>query len=245
MSALSVTASQVLVSTDTSLAASAMDYGKTVFSDPSATVFPTDASGATVTFTVSTGALNAITTTPAAGGTGYPASSTFILNVTGGGGTGGQVLATTNSSGVVTAFAATAVTAGSGYSNTTGAATAGTDNPSRWTLATQILIATAKANCTAAGATSPLVGITNSRADAAGQYVNVWQTTDSTSLTIGAGAAPADGTAYYVGGTAGNIYPSGDGGLTSGLENIFLGIGDGVSKIVPLAGMGTYTGISA
>lgn len=80
-------------------------------------------SGATVTFTVSGGAINAVTTTPAAGGTGYPASATFNLNVTGGGGAGGQVLATTNGSGVVTGFSATPVSAGSGYTGTTGAAT--------------------------------------------------------------------------------------------------------------------------
>lgn len=81
-------------------------------------------SGATVTFTVTGGALNAITTTPAAAGSGYPASSTIFLAVTGGGGTGGVVQATTGSGGTVTAFSATSVFAGSGYSGTTGAATA-------------------------------------------------------------------------------------------------------------------------
>ena len=78
-------------------------------------------SGATVTFTVSSGAIKTVTATPAAGGTGYPASSTFDLLVTGGGGSAGVVQATTNSSGVVTAFAL--VSGGSGYTATTGAAT--------------------------------------------------------------------------------------------------------------------------
>jgi hypothetical protein len=80
-------------------------------------------SGATVTFTVSGGAINAVTGTPAAGGTGYPASSTFNLTVTTGGGVGGIVQATTNGSGVVTSFATTQVAGGSGYSGTTGAST--------------------------------------------------------------------------------------------------------------------------
>lgn len=83
-------------------------------------------SGATVTFTVSSGAIAAVTATPAAAGSGYPASSTIYLNVTGGSGTGGIVTATTDGSGVVTAFATTPFAAGSGYSGTTGAATATT-----------------------------------------------------------------------------------------------------------------------
>jgi hypothetical protein len=82
--------------------------------------------GATVTFTVSGGAINAVTATPAAGGSGYPASSTFWMQVTGGGGTGGIVLATTNSSGVVTSFATTPVAGGAGYTGTTGATTSAT-----------------------------------------------------------------------------------------------------------------------
>jgi hypothetical protein len=75
------------------------------------------------------GAITSVTTTPAAGGSGYPASSTFPLQVTGGGGSGGVVLATTDSSGVVTLFAALPVSAGSGYSNapTVPATTAGSD----------------------------------------------------------------------------------------------------------------------
>jgi hypothetical protein len=86
---------------------------------------PDHGSGAEVTFTVgSGGALQAITTTPAAGGAGYPANATFDLSVAGGGGTGGVVLATTNAQGQVISFAATPVQAGSGYSVTTGAATA-------------------------------------------------------------------------------------------------------------------------
>ncbi len=85
-------------------------------------------SGATVTFTVSGGVINAVTATPAAGGTGYPASaSNLLLYVSSGGGTGGIVSATTNSSGVVTAFATSPILGGTGYSGTTGAST-GTSN---------------------------------------------------------------------------------------------------------------------
>lgn len=80
-------------------------------------------SGATVTFTATAGAITSVTTTPVAGGTGYPASATIYLNVTGGGGTGGIVSATTNASGVVTSFSATQVAGGSGYTSTVGAAT--------------------------------------------------------------------------------------------------------------------------
>jgi hypothetical protein len=86
-------------------------------------VFACQGSGATVTFTVSGGGLNVVTTTPAAGGTGYPASSTVNLLVTGGSGTYGIVQGTTDGSGVITAFSATPVMVGSGYSGTTGAAT--------------------------------------------------------------------------------------------------------------------------
>ena len=114
-----------------------------------------------------------------------------------------------------------------------------------WALASQILVATAKANCVAAGAAPPLIGIADSHSDAAGQYINVWETSSSTSFTIGADAAPADGVAYYLGGTAGNIYPAGDGGLTAGLENIFLGLGDGVSQIIPISSISTFTGVDA
>jgi hypothetical protein len=80
-------------------------------------------SGATVTFTASAGAITSVTTTPPAGGTLYPVSSTFPLLVTGGGGTGGRVTATTNASGVITSYSATPAAGGTGYSTTTGAAT--------------------------------------------------------------------------------------------------------------------------
>ena len=85
--------------------------------------FSSQGSGATVTFTQSGGGINSVTTTPVAGGTGYPASATINLMVTSGGGSGGIVQATTNGSGVITAFSATQVAAGTGYSNTSGATT--------------------------------------------------------------------------------------------------------------------------
>ena len=84
-------------------------------------------SGATVTFTVSGGAISSVTAMPAAGGSGYPASSIFNLYVSGGGGTGGVVQATTNASGVVTAFASAPITPGSGYTATTGSTTASSE----------------------------------------------------------------------------------------------------------------------
>ena len=67
-------------------------------------------SGATVTFTVSGGAIATVTATPPAGGTLYPVSATFPLLVTGGSGFGGYVTATTNSSGVITSYATTPAT---------------------------------------------------------------------------------------------------------------------------------------
>ena len=45
MAALTVTTTQVQVSSDTSLAAGAIDYGQSVFKDPNATPFPSGASG--------------------------------------------------------------------------------------------------------------------------------------------------------------------------------------------------------
>ncbi len=80
-------------------------------------------SGATANITgVSSGAITAVTL--GAGGSGYPDSSSIELSVTGGSGVNGIIEATTNASGVVTAVAAAPVQAGSGYSTTTGAATA-------------------------------------------------------------------------------------------------------------------------
>ena len=76
---------------------------------------------ATVNLTVSGGAITAVTLD--AGGSGYPDSATFDLAVTGGGGANGVIAATTNASGIVTAVQTAPVQAGSGYSNTTGAAT--------------------------------------------------------------------------------------------------------------------------
>jgi hypothetical protein len=57
-----------------------------------------------------------------AGGSNYPVSATFNLMVTGGGGQGGIVNVTTTAGGVVNSVNST-IAAGSGYSNTAGAAT--------------------------------------------------------------------------------------------------------------------------
>jgi hypothetical protein len=81
------------------------------------------ASGAEVAFTAVNGAITSVNPTPVNGGTGYADSSTFDLLVTGGGGSGGVVQATTNASGVIISFAATPLAGGSGYSNSIGAAT--------------------------------------------------------------------------------------------------------------------------
>jgi hypothetical protein len=85
------------------------------------TTFASLGSGATVTFTAAGGVITAVNTTPVAGGTGYPASSTVDLVV--GGGTYGIVQGTTNGSGVITAFSATPVVGGSGYTSAVGAST--------------------------------------------------------------------------------------------------------------------------
>jgi hypothetical protein len=77
-------------------------------------------SGCTLNLTTSGGAITSATVN--AGGTGYSVSATVTLEVTGGGGTGGFVNVTTNSSGVVTGVSSVA-NGGTGYSNTTGAAT--------------------------------------------------------------------------------------------------------------------------
>jgi hypothetical protein len=107
-------------------------YNLSVINTTNATAFvqlfnEQSGNGATVTFAVTAGVISSVTATPAAGGSGYPPSSTFNLPVTGGGGMGGFVQATTNSSGVVTAFAFLPgiTSGGTGYSNTTGAATGG------------------------------------------------------------------------------------------------------------------------
>ena len=81
-------------------------------------------SGAEVTFTVNNGSLQNITTTPAQGGSGYAPNATFDLSITGGGGTGGVVQATTNAQGQVISFATVPVQVGSGYTATTAGATA-------------------------------------------------------------------------------------------------------------------------
>lgn len=77
---------------------------------------------AQVTFTATGGVITSVTAIPAAGGSGYPANSTLDLTVTGGRGVDGVVAATTNANGVVINFAL--VSSGTGYSSTTGAATA-------------------------------------------------------------------------------------------------------------------------
>ena len=78
-------------------------------------------SGAQVSITEVSGAITAVSPTPASGGTGYPASSTFDLAVAGG--SGGVVQATTNASGVIISFAPAPIAGGTGYSNNSAANT--------------------------------------------------------------------------------------------------------------------------
>lgn len=86
------------------------------------TTSATSGSGMTVNITSvsTTGAITGVATVT--GGTDYPASTTFQIAVTGGGGTLGVVTASTNSSGVVTGVTLSA--GGSGYSVTGIASTA-------------------------------------------------------------------------------------------------------------------------
>jgi hypothetical protein len=84
-------------------------------------VFASLGNGATVTYTAVGGTITAVNTTPVGGGTGYPASSTVNLVVTGG--TYGIVQGTTNGGGVITAFSATPVAGGTGYTSAIGATT--------------------------------------------------------------------------------------------------------------------------
>src|SRR5207237_172717 len=72
-------------------------------------------SGATVKYTVASGAIAAVNATPRLGGSGYPPSATFNLLVSGGGLGNAQVTATTNASGVVTSFATSPASPGTGY----------------------------------------------------------------------------------------------------------------------------------
>ena len=87
--------------------------------------FTNQGSGATVTFTATaSGLLNAITTAPVAVGSGYPINTNIFLRVTGGGGTGGIIQASTTTTGTINSFSATCAYPGSGYTGTTGATTA-------------------------------------------------------------------------------------------------------------------------
>jgi len=118
-------------------------------SNPS-TVVATTGSGAQLSFTAAGGVITSVASTPAAGGTGYPASSTFDLAVTGGGGTGGVVQATTNGSGVVTSFSL--VTGGSGYT-TPGTTTGSTGSGAQVSFSEAGGIITSVASTPAAGGT--------------------------------------------------------------------------------------------
>ncbi len=95
-------------------------------------VVATTGSGAQVSFTAVGGVITSVDSTPAAKGSGYPDSSTFDLMVTGGGGSGGVVQATTNANGVVTSFGL--VAGGSGYTTLTTANTATYDDVVTGTL---------------------------------------------------------------------------------------------------------------
>ena len=78
-------------------------------------------SGAEVSFIAAGGIITSVDSTPVAGGTGYPDSSTFDLVVTGG--SGGVVQATTNGSGIITSFSL--VAGGIGYNSTAATGLAG------------------------------------------------------------------------------------------------------------------------
>jgi hypothetical protein len=110
----------------TALAASTNTGNIRMFADAPSTT----GAGATVKLTTDSGAITSVTL--AKGGSGYPANSTVLLEVTGGGGTGGVVEAATNANGVITSIVSLVaangsstdvLAAGNGYTNTTGAAT--------------------------------------------------------------------------------------------------------------------------
>jgi len=99
--------------------------------------------------------------------------------------------------------------------------------PNKWKLA--------DADLSAAAAGLNGVGIAlNGAAD--GQPIDVQ--TGGNEFTIGAAAAPAAGTIYCVGATAGTVVPDTD--IASGDYVVTLGVGDGTSKIV---GGIKYTGV--
>lgn len=79
------------------------------------------------------------------------------------------------------------------------------------------------ANLSAAGAT--FVGIALNDA-AAGQWVTAQK---GGTITLGAGAAPVNGTIYVAAATAGGIAPAAD--LASGWYVSIIGVGDGTGKI--------------
>ena len=94
-------------------------------------VAPLSGSGATITFVASGGGLvTSVTSVPAVAGTGYPLSTTIAINITGGGGTGAVISATTDGSGAISAFGAI-LSPGSGYTpgTTTGGATSVQQSP--------------------------------------------------------------------------------------------------------------------
>lgn len=77
--------------------------------------------GLTVNISTTLGEITGVTL--GAGGSGYPRSASFVVTVTGGGGTSGTVRATSNASGVVTEVRVE--NGGADYANTTAAATSG------------------------------------------------------------------------------------------------------------------------
>lgn len=91
-----------------------------------------------------------------------------------------------------------------------------------------------KAQCdgTAAEAGAERYGIALSQAAADGQPITV--ALPGHRVTLGAGAAPAAGTVYFIGATAGNLNVAGDLASTNKVTPIALGIGS--SKVQILAG---------
>ncbi len=87
------------------------DYSIVVMSP--AVADPITGSGCTVDLSVTAGAITSVTLN--AGGTGYPASSTFYLVPVQGGGSGAVLIASTDGSGVVTTISLISVSGGTGY----------------------------------------------------------------------------------------------------------------------------------
>jgi hypothetical protein len=153
-----------------------------------------------VSFAEVGGVITSVDSTPVAGGSGYPDSTTFDLTVTGG--SGGIVQATTNAGGVVTSFSL--VDGGVGYAGTTtGLAGVTINTNSLLTVGANItapgaIILTADSVVLAAGATldsDSTITLTGDANDAGGANVTVNGTLNAQSALIDMNAgSPGDDT---------------------------------------------------